>query len=99
MLRNDDLWDRSNASFEDGQRDDYDKRPEARSPEMRWIDYGFSVLRRDVVDSIPEGVVDLADVFRDLSERGELAGFEVAERFYEVGSPEGVADLERHLGR
>ena len=99
VLRNDDLWDRSNASFENGHVTAYDKRPETRSSEMRWIDYGFSVLRRDVVGSISAGVVDLAEVFRDLSERGELAGFEVAERFYEVGSPEGVADLERRLGR
>jgi hypothetical protein len=33
---------------------------------------------------------------RDLSAAGRLAGFEVKDRFYEVGSPQGLADLERH---
>jgi len=32
-----------------------------------------------------------------LADRGELAGYEVTERFYEVGSPAGLADLEAHL--
>ena len=96
--RNEDRWDRSNAVLEDGLVVVYDKRPEARDPRMAWIDYGFSVLRRTVVDGIPAGTtVDLAEIYGTLSARGELAGHEVAERFYEVGSPEGVADLERHL--
>ena len=98
VYRNEDRWDRSNAVLEDGLVVVYDKRPEARDPRMAWIDYGISVLRRGVVDGIPAGAtVDLAEIYRTLSSRGELAGYEVAERFYEVGSPAGVADLERHL--
>jgi N-acetyl-alpha-D-muramate 1-phosphate uridylyltransferase len=99
VLRNDDRWDRSNAVFEDGQVTMYDKRIEGRDSRMQWIDYGLSVLRRDVVESIPTGaaVCDLGDVYRELSLRGDLAGFEVATRFFEVGSPEGVAALESHL--
>lgn len=96
--RNEDRWDRSNAVLEDGLVVVYDKRPEARDPRMGWIDYGFSVLRRGVVDDIPAGAtVDLAEIYGMLSARGDLAGHEVSERFYEVGSPDGVADLERHL--
>ena len=45
----------------------------------------------------PGQVADLADLMRDLSLAGQLAGYEVSERFYEIGSPEGLADLERHL--
>jgi NDP-sugar pyrophosphorylase family protein len=96
--RNEDRWDRSNAVLDDGLVVLYDKRPEARDDRMTWIDYGFSVLRREVVERIPPGtVVDLADVFRDLSLRGELAGHEVSERFFEAGSRQGLADLERYL--
>jgi NDP-sugar pyrophosphorylase family protein len=96
--RNEDRWDRSNAVLEEGLVVLYDKRPKAREERMAWIDYGFSVLRREVVEEIPAGpVVDLAEVYRELSANGDLAGFEVAERFYEAGSPEGLADLERHL--
>ena len=98
LHRNEDRWDRSNAVLEDGLVVLYDKRPDARDERMAWIDYGFSVLRREVVEEIPAGaVVDLADVYRELSASGDLAGYEVAERFYEAGSPEGLADLERHL--
>jgi MurNAc alpha-1-phosphate uridylyltransferase len=39
----------------------------------------------------------VADLMRDLSVAGQLAGYEVTERFYEIGSPQGLFDLERHL--
>jgi NDP-sugar pyrophosphorylase family protein len=98
VLRNEDRWDRSNAVFRDGRVIDYDKRARHRDPQMRWIDYGFSVFRRQVVESIPSGAArDLGDVCRELSLRSELAGFEVDTRFFEVGSPEGVAALEAYL--
>jgi NDP-sugar pyrophosphorylase family protein len=98
VLRNDDRWDRSNAVFREGRVIDYAKRARDRDPQMRWIDYGFSVFRRQVVESIPSGAVrDLGDVCRELSLQGELAGFEVDTRFFEVGSPEGVAALEAYL--
>jgi NDP-sugar pyrophosphorylase family protein len=100
VLRNEDRWDRSNAVLDRGKITLYDKRPEASDPRMAWIDYGLGVLARRVVESVPAAVVaDLADVYRELSSRGELAGLEVTSRFYEVGSPEGIADLEEYLGR
>jgi len=98
VYRNEDRWDRSNAVFEDGAVTRYEKGLEKRDRRMKWIDYGFSVLPRDVIERLPgDAIVDLADVYRALSSGGELAGFEISDRFYEVGSPEGVTDLERHL--
>jgi NDP-sugar pyrophosphorylase family protein len=97
VLRNRGRWDASNAVVEDGVVTLYDKSGAAGNA-AEWIDYGFNVVRRDVVEEIPPGeVVDLADVFRDLSGGGELQGYEVESRFYEVGSPQGVADLEEYL--
>ena len=65
---------------------------------MAWIDYGFTVLRREVVEEIPRGAVaDLGDVYRDLSSRGDLAAYEVSTRFYEAGSLDGLVELERYL--
>jgi NDP-sugar pyrophosphorylase family protein len=101
VLRNRNHWGPSNAIYRDGRVVLYDKRrPEAVRDEMEWIDYGYIEMRAAAVaDRVPPGrVADLADVMRELSLDGGLAGFEVAERFYEVGSPEGLADLERHLG-
>jgi NDP-sugar pyrophosphorylase family protein len=98
VLQNEDRWDRSNLVFEDGKVVLYDKRHAPRDPRMTWIDYGFSVLRGDVIEEIPRGaIVDLGEVYRALSERGELAGHEVSERFFEVGSSEGVIELEHFL--
>jgi NDP-sugar pyrophosphorylase family protein len=100
VMRNRDRWDASNAVYTEGRVVVYDKsRPDRWRPRMEWIDYGFTVLtRRAVTDAAPPGEVrDLSDVMRDLSLAGQLAGFEVTDRFFEIGSPSGLADLERHL--
>jgi NDP-sugar pyrophosphorylase family protein len=100
VLRNEGRWDTSNCVYREGRVVLYDKsRPEARRAEMRWIDYGLSVLTRAVVvERVPPGTVaDLADLQRDLSASGELAGLEVEQRFYEAGSPAGLRELETHL--
>lgn len=100
VMRNEGRWDTSNAILADGRVVLYDKRPAAdRRDEMRWIDYGLSIFTRDVIgERIPPGRdADLADLLHDLSLEESLAGFEVTQRFYEVGSPSGLTDLERYL--
>jgi NDP-sugar pyrophosphorylase family protein len=100
VMRNRDRWDASNVVYRDGRVIVYDKsRPEAWRSRMEWIDYGFAVLSRSAVtDRVAIGeVADLSELMRDLSAAGQLAGHEVNERFYEIGSPQGLADLERHL--
>jgi NDP-sugar pyrophosphorylase family protein len=100
VMQNEGRWDCSNCIFRDGRVILYDKsQPADRQREMRWIDYGLSVLTRSAVtDRVPPGaVVDLADLQRDLSLAGELAGLEVHQRFYEAGSPAGLRDLEAYL--
>jgi len=102
VFRNDQRWDLSNVIF-DGQRVLlYDKsRKDPRAGEMVYIDYGLSVFRRDLVQrEVPrDGVVDLAEVYGRLSVSGLLAGYEVHERFYEIGSPAGLEELRNRLGR
>jgi NDP-sugar pyrophosphorylase family protein len=97
VLRNFGRWDKSNAVLHDGDVF-YDKRAGGASG-MEWIDYGLSVTRADVVASWlpPGGRGDLADLFHMLSARGDVAGFEVYDRFYEIGSPAGLNELEAHL--
>ena len=96
VYRNEGLYDTSNVVFRDGQIAVYDKK--ARLPEMRHIDYGLSLFRASVFQEwLPGKPFDLADVMQQLVRRGELAGFEVAERFYEIGSPAGLAELEAIL--
>ena len=42
---------------------------------------------------------DLADVYADLLQAGELAAMEVHERFYEIGSPAGLQEMTTFLSR
>jgi len=99
VLRNDGKWDPSNAIYEPGCVVLYDKFAEPKPEAMRYIDYGISILTRDLVaQRIPSGEPsDLAPLLHALSREGNLAGFEATERFYEIGSPEGLRDLEQFL--
>jgi NDP-sugar pyrophosphorylase family protein len=100
VFRNEGRWETSNVLYEGGRVVLYDKRrADPRSAGIVHIDYGLSVLTREVVSELlPRGAPsDLADLFHTLSLRGELAGFEVRTRFYEIGSPAGLRELERHL--
>ncbi len=96
VCRNDDLWDRSNVEFRDGRIVRYDKR--SRDEAMRHIDYGLGVFDRAVFEAWPAGsAFDLEAVYQRLLAQGDLAGFEVERRFYEIGSPEGLAETREHL--
>ena len=96
--RNEGLWDTSNVEFAGGRILAYDKA--SRTPAMRHIDYGLGAFRSAAFDGVPEAVpYDLATVYQHLLGHGELAAWESPERFYEIGSVEGIADLERFLKR
>ena len=98
VLRNENQWDKSNVIFEAGQLKLYDKRHP--SPAMRYVDYGLSVMTRTALLRIPEQTAcDLADLCCELSREGELAGHEVYDRFYECGSPSGLAELTEFIQR
>ncbi len=89
-------YDSSNVWFAEGRIKVYDKKN--RAPQMCHIDYGLGLLRADVLRAWPaDGVVDLADVYGRLVASGQLAGYEVKERFYEIGSPEGLRELDALL--
>ena len=93
VLENEGRWDASNVWFEGGEIHSYDKkRPD---PKMRHIDYGIAVLSAAVFASFPDSVpFDLADVYSRLVSAGQMAAFEVKQRFYEIGSREGLAELD-----
>ena len=89
-------WDRSNVLFSEGRIIRYDKRQPF--PEMQHIDYGLGVLRKEAFAEWPdEKNFDLSQVYQQLIAREQLAGFEVAHRFYEIGSCEGLEETRSHL--
>jgi hypothetical protein len=96
VFRNDGRWDSSNVEYADGRILAYDKTN--RTPRMRHIDYGLGVFRRRAFAGVPEGrPCDLAALYQDLLRRGGLAAWESLERFYEIGSLEGIRELTEFL--
>ena len=96
VYRNDNRHDKSNAIFVNGMLEKYDKR--LPDPRMTYIDYGLALLRRSVLARIPEGQsVDLADIYSQLVAVREMIGYEVNQRFYEIGSPEGLSETHAYL--
>ncbi len=96
VYRNKSEWDTSNAVFNDGQVLEYNKTKPRH--DMAYIDYGLGVLSKSVVEHYcQEKVFDLANVYEALANARQLAGFEVFERFYEIGSPDGLAQTEEYL--
>ncbi len=96
VYRNDNMHDASNVLFANGAIVRYDKT--RRTAEMRHIDYGLSLLRVGALSGMPAGIpFDLAELYGRLAENSRLAGFEVFDRFYEIGSKKGFAELDALL--
>lgn len=96
VYRNNNQWDKSNTHFESGTIICYDKKN--LNSNMNHIDYGLSLFKAEAFASYPKNF-DLADLLKDKSSEGQLAGFEALHRFYEVGSFSGIKDLEQFLAK
>jgi N-acetyl-alpha-D-muramate 1-phosphate uridylyltransferase len=96
VFRNEGRWDTSNVMFDGAQVVRHDKR--APHPDMHYIDYGLGILTAGVLlrDDATHAF-DLADVYAGLAAAGRLAGYEVARRFYEIGTPAGMAEADAYL--
>lgn len=98
IYRNEGQYDSSNVQAVNGVLLRYDKRN--KTPEMNFIDYGLGAFQRYVFEKFPaDEVIDLAEVYEDLLEAGDLGCYEVKERFYEIGSAQGIQDLESYIKR
>jgi NDP-sugar pyrophosphorylase family protein len=96
VYRNEGRYDISNVVFRDGNVVVYDKKN--RLPEMHHIDYGLSLFQAAAFNAYPaDKPFDLAGVMGNLVRERQLAGYEVRERFYEMGSSAGLAELESLL--
>jgi N-acetyl-alpha-D-muramate 1-phosphate uridylyltransferase len=100
VFRNDHKWEISNVEFAGGQIAAYDKKTPRAA--MTYVDYGLSAFHASVFSAAGfsgagDQATDLTTVFQDLIRRHGLAGLEVKERFYEVGSWEGIRELGAYL--
>ena len=96
IFRNKGLWDTSNVEYHDGRIINYDKNHHTSA--MQYIDYGLGVWNHHAFNAVLEtGSHDLAEVSKAMLLQGELAAFEVTERFYEIGSMSGLEETRKYL--
>jgi len=97
IYRNENRGEKSNVALKAGGLVHYDKHNPTE--EMSYIDFGIGILTPGCfVDYPTDAPLDLAKVYGDLSAKNQLAGFEVHERVYEMGSPQGLEETRRFLG-
>jgi MurNAc alpha-1-phosphate uridylyltransferase len=98
VYRNNGAFDASNVIFAQGVLQGYAKGVQTR--EMTHIDYGLSIFKASIFEVYPDGSpIDLSDICMSLSMAGLLAGYEVKERFYEIGSLTGIRDFSEYIER
>jgi MurNAc alpha-1-phosphate uridylyltransferase len=96
VLKNANQWDRSNVVFQDGVLKRYDKKNQ--TPDMHYIDYGVGLLRREALLRISENEpFDLAALYHDLVAEQRMIGYEVTNRFYEIGTPAALEEARVYL--
>jgi NDP-sugar pyrophosphorylase family protein len=91
VLRNGNQWDKSNVCFKDGEVREYNKKNPR--PDMHYIDYGLSLVSSSIFSEVTAGTYyDLSDIYHKVSMGDGIAGYEVFDRFYEIGTHEGLAE-------
>ncbi len=95
VFRNEGRLDESNVVYADERVLAYDKASPV--PEMHWIDYGLGGLDQRALDLVSPIERDLVALYQRLAQVGELCGYEVHDRFYEIGTPESLAETDAFL--
>lgn len=96
VYRNENKLIPSNLLFKNGMIVAYNKTNP--SPEMQHVDFGLSFFNRSAFpQELPDTPLDLGEVVQQLIAQGRLAGFETTTRFFEVGTAQGIRDLEQYF--
>lgn len=92
VFRNEGRWDTSNVEMEGRKIKVYSKdRP---NPRMTHIDYGLGILKPELFKNYPKNAkFDLKEIYESLSKKGDLTSYEATHRFYEIGSHDGLKEL------
>ena len=98
VFLNEGKFDTSNVVFSNGDIKEYTKGK--ISQDIRYVDYGLSCYESKVFHSIEKHKPqDLGNICSELANQNLLAGYEVKDRFYEIGSFQGIEDFEKYMER
>lgn len=98
VYKNQNRFDKSNVLIEEGLVKFYDKTPKGEN--LEFIDAGLSILKKEVLNIVPEDEpYDLEDLYKILISEEEMVAFEVKQRFYQIGSIEGLNEFKNLVER
>ena len=96
VYKNYDKYDRSNTEIKGNLVTRYSKN--VRTSSTIYIDYGVNIFRKDVLKLIPrDHFYSLEDLFIRLIERQQLLAYKVKDRFFEIGSFQGLREFEQYV--
>lgn len=88
--------DKSNIHYLKGKIVEYEKN--AKKKNFEYIDYGLSFFSQSAFSGFNRNTFfDISEVIRKLVEKQNLGGYEVYNRFYEIGSVRGIDQLNEFL--
>lgn len=98
VYKNYDQYDTSNVVIDGNLVKKYSKKEKRK--DMVYIDYGASVLRKKALELVPPNrVYSLEELFNQMIKQEELLAYEVNKRFYQIGSPEGLAEFQKYISQ
>lgn len=66
---------------------------------MEYEDFGLSILRREILTPfLSNKNCDLSTITEKLAFEGKVGSYIVNDKYYEVGSSQGISDFEKHMG-
>ncbi len=96
VYKNYDRYDRSNTAVEGNLVKKFSKKEKTK--DIIYIEYGANIFRKGVMKMIPENQFhSLEELFPHLIEMDELLAFDVKERFYEIGSSQGLKEFKEYI--
>ena len=96
VFKNKNQFDFSNVEYINGMLVNYEKGKNDKK--MHHIDYGLTYFRKSIFLSwMGQSAFDLSEICHALAKDGYLGGFEVFERFYEIGSIQGIEEFSEYL--
>ena len=96
VYNNQNTLEASNIIMKDGRILRYDKT--YKDPDMEYVDYGLIVIRKEIFDTFPsQGPFDLSLVLSQWVDAGRVAAYVVEQRFYEIGSVQGIKETGEYI--
>jgi len=96
VYKNCDKYDKSNVILDGTRIKFYEKN--MKHPNMVYIDAGLSIFKKDILKTFSKGKnFSLDIIIKDLISRRQLSAFETEQRFYEIGSINGLRDFREYI--